>query len=58
MNIFSKIGSYNLKSVIMITFFHLFFSIFNKAFILQTYLYENVHKTRAPAHLVDIFILL
>lgn len=42
----------------MITFFHLFFSIFNKAFIIQTYLYENVHKTRAPAHLVDIFILL
>ena len=42
----------------MITFFHLFFSIFNKAFILQTYLYENVHKTRTPAHLVDIFILL
>lgn len=34
----------------MITFFHLFFSIFNKAFILQTYLYENVHKTRTPAH--------
>ena len=28
----------------MITFFHLFFSIFNKAFILQTYLYENVQK--------------
>lgn len=42
----------------MITFFHLFFSIFNKEFILQTYLYENVHKTRTPAHLVDIFILL
>lgn len=42
----------------MITLFHLFFNIFNKAFILQTYLYENVHKTRTPAHLVDIFILL
>ena len=32
----------------MITFFHLFFGIFN----------EDVHKTRTPAHLVDIFILL
>lgn len=59
MNIFSKNRQLqSKKSVIMITFFHLFFSIFNKAFILQTYLYENVHKTRAPAHLVDIFILL
>lgn len=41
----------------MITF-SIYFQYFNKAFILQTYLYENVHKTRAPAHLVDIFILL
>jgi len=42
----------------MITFFHLFFGIFNKAFILTHTLYEDVHKTRTPAHLVDIFILL
>ena len=42
----------------MINIFPFIFMYFNKAFILQTYLYENVHKTRTPAHLVDIFILL
>lgn len=39
----------------MITFFHLFFSIFNKAFILQTYLYENgpqnTHACASCGHL-------
>ena len=42
----------------MITFLHLFLIIFKKAFLRPTYQYEKVHKTRAPAHLVDIFILL
>lgn len=58
MNIFSKNRQLQSKKCNHDYIFPFIFSIFNKAFILQTYLYENVHKTRAPAHLVDIFILL